>query len=130
MRSSKVENGENKIVKHNYIGNSVEGKTAIVVDDMIASGSSIIDVARTLKEMKAKKVLLVSSFALLTKGINPFLKNKETFDKIYTTNMSYLPEEIKNLSWIKSVDCTDLLTESILKSQTDVNEKVRKIGVR
>ena len=73
---SKVVNGRNPIVAHEFLGSSVEGKTVIIVDDMIASGESMLDTARELKERKAKKVIVCCTFGLFTNGF-------EKFDEFY-----------------------------------------------
>lgn len=103
---SKVVNGKNPIIEHVYLGTDVKGKNAIVVDDMIASGASMIEVAKDLKTRGANKVYLVSTFALLTEGPDKFIKAYEEglFDKMYATNLSYVSEKIKEENWYHSVD--------------------------
>ena len=66
---SKVINGRNPIVAHEFLGSSVEGKTVIIIDDMISSGDSMIDVAKELKRRKARKVFICSTFGLFTNGL-------------------------------------------------------------
>lgn len=114
---SKVVNGKNPIVEHVYLGANVKGKDVIVVDDMIASGTSMIDVSKYLKENGANKVYLVSTFALLTEGPNKFIEsyNKGLFDKLYSTNLSYVPEIIKNEPWYEDVDCSNRIANIINK---------------
>lgn len=112
---AKVVNGMNPIEAHEYLGKDLEGKNAIVVDDMIASGKSLIDVAEELKRRKANKVFFFSTFALFTNGPDIFIeahKNK-LFDKIYSTNLTYVPEKIKNSEWFVGADCTEYLAEII-----------------
>ncbi len=112
---SKVVNGKNPIVEHAYMGADVTNKTCIVVDDMIASGSSMLEVGEKLKEKGAKKVIFIASFALFTEGVERFdeaYKNK-IFSKIYTTNLTYIPKEIKNKRWLKIVDCSKRIAELI-----------------
>lgn len=108
---SKVVNGKNPIVEHVYMGSDVKDKNIIVVDDMIASGASMIDVAKELKEKDAKKIYLIATFALLTEGTECFMKAHEEgiFDKLYTTNLSYVPKDIKNNKWYCEVDCSNQL---------------------
>jgi len=105
---SKVINGKNPIMEHVYMGADVKDKNILVVDDMIASGTSMIEVAKELKERGCKKVYLIATFALLTEGVNVFLEayNNKLFDKLYTTNLSYIPDEIKNNKWFHEVDCS------------------------
>lgn len=112
---SKVINGKNPIVEHVYLGADVSGKNVIVVDDMIASGSSMIDVATALKKGGANKIYLIATFTLLTEGPDSFIKayNDGLFDKLYTTNLSYVPSEIKSLCWYVDVDCSNRLAKII-----------------
>ena len=112
---SKVVNGMNPIVEHAYMGADVTNKTCIVVDDMIASGGSMIEVGEKLKDKGAKKVIFIASFALFTEGIERFeeaYKNK-VFDSLYTTNLTYIPKEYKKKKWMKTVDCSKRIAELI-----------------
>lgn len=112
---SKIVNGKNPIVEHIYMGPSVEGKNIIVVDDMIASGGSVLDVGRKLKENGANEVTLVATFSLLTEGIEKLDKAQKAgiFDCLYTTNLTYIPEEYKEKEWLHVVDCSEKLTNII-----------------
>ena len=112
---SKLVNGKNPIVEHAYMGADVEGKNVIVVDDMIASGASMIEVGEKLRARGAKKIFFITTFSLFTEGIEVFeeaYKNK-SFDKLYTTNLSYIPEEYKKNKWLKVVDCSKRVAEII-----------------
>lgn len=112
---SKVVNGKNPIVEHAYMGADVTGKTCIVVDDMIASGGSMIEVGEKLKDKGAKKVVFIASFALFTEGIERFEeahKNK-VFDILYTTNLTYIPGKFKKHKWLHTVDCSKRIAELI-----------------
>lgn len=112
---SKIVNGMNPIEAHEYLGKDLEGKNAIVVDDMIASGRSLIDVAEELKKRKAKKIFFFSTFALFTNGPDIFIKahDEKLFDKIYSTNLTYVPEEIKKAKWFVAADCSKFMAEII-----------------
>jgi len=112
---SKVVNGKNPIVEHVYMGADVKGKNIIVVDDMIASGSSMIEVASLLKEKGANKIYFVATFALLTEGPDAFIKayNEGLFNKLYTTNLSYVSEVIKKETWYQEVDCSTRMAKII-----------------
>lgn len=114
---SKVVNGKNPIVEHVYLGRDVKGMNCLVVDDMIASGSSMIETAAFLKEKGANKVYLVSTFALLTEGPDKFIKAYEEglFDKLYSTNLSYVSNDIKEKDWYTDVDCSKRLSNIINK---------------
>ena len=112
---TKLVNGKNPIVEHAYMGADVKDKDIIVVDDMIASGSSMIEVGQKLRERGAKKIFFVTTFALFTEGIDVFEeahKNKY-FDKLYTTNVSYIPEEYNKYKWLKKVNCSKRIAEII-----------------
>ena len=108
---SKVVNGKNPIVEHMYMGADVKGKDVIVVDDMIASGGSMIEVAEHLREKGARNIYLIATFSLFTEGTDKFVQAHEDglFNKLYSTNLSYVPEEIKNNEWYVDVDCSKYL---------------------
>lgn len=110
-----VENGKNPVVEHNYLGKNVEGKDILIVDDMIASGESILDVALKMKEMHANKIYLSASFSLFTSGIEIFDQaySQGLFDGIYIKNLSYIPEEYQKRNWLTMVDCMPYLSEII-----------------
>lgn len=112
---SKLVNGKNPIVEHAYLGKDVEGLNVLVVDDMIASGASILDVAKKLKSRGAKRIYFSTTFALFTEGIDEFKKAYEEglFYKLYTTNLSHINSEYKNQEWVKTVDCSRLLAKYI-----------------
>lgn len=106
---SKVTDGKNPIMEHIFLSNSdLNGKDVIVVDDMIASGGSIIDTAKQLKERNANKVFLVSTFGLFTSGPDKFNEayKNNLFDKVYVTNLNYVPNEIRKQPWYNEVDCS------------------------
>ena len=112
---SVVVNGKNPIIEHVYLGSDVKGKDTFVVDDMIASGSSMIDVAKDLKMRGANKVYLVATFSLFTEGADIFIKAYEEglFDKLYTTNLTYVPDNIKKEEWFYSVDMSKKIAKII-----------------
>lgn len=112
---TKLVDGKNPIVEHAYMGADVSGKTVIVVDDMIASGASIIEVGEKLREKGAKKIYFITTFSLFTSGIDIFKqahKNK-VFDKLYTTNLTYIPNEYSKYKWIHVVNCSKRIAEII-----------------
>ncbi len=129
---SQVVNGKNPIKTSEYIGSSVEGKNVILVDDMISSGESMIRSARKLKEMGAKKIFLIATFALFTEGTEIFEKAYEEglFYKAISTNLSYIPNEILKFEWFEIVDCAPHLAKVIdtlnkRESIEEFNEKDR-----
>ena len=108
---TKIVDGKNPIIEHKYIGDDVKGKNLLIVDDMIASGDSVIDVAENLKKLGANKVFVTATFSLFTKGINNFKKAHEDgiIDRVYTTNLTYMNENYKKEEWLKIVDCSELI---------------------
>lgn len=101
-----VVDGKNPIEAHEYLGKDVRGKDVIVIDDMIASGDSIIDVSRQLKAKGAKRIFFFVSFGLFTSGFEVFDKAYEEglFDKCFTTNLIYHPEGLINKEWYAEVN--------------------------
>lgn len=108
---SKVVSGKCPIVEHMYMGADVKDKDIIVVDDMIASGVSMIEVAEYLRNNGARNIYLVATFLLFTEGTDKFVKAHEDglFNKLYSTNLSYVPDEIKYNTWYVKVDCSKYL---------------------
>ena len=106
-----VIDGRNPIVSHEFLGDNVEGKDVIVVDDMISSGDSMIDVCKQLKALKAKRIFVFSSFGLFTSGLERFDKAFEEglFDRIFTTNVVYQTPELLTRDWYYSVDMSKYL---------------------
>ncbi len=103
---SVVINGKNPIVAHEYLGRDLHGKDAIVVDDMISSGGSIIDVAKQLKQRGAERIFVFSTFGLFCEGLDKFDEEyaNGTFTKIFTTNLVYQPQELLDREWYSSVN--------------------------
>ena len=112
---TRIENGRNPIVAHEYLGEDLTGKTAIVVDDMIASGDSMIDVGRQLKARGAKRVIACASFGLFTSGMERFDKAVEegVIDKVLTTNLIYQNPETLRRDYYESVDMSEYLASIV-----------------
>ena len=93
---SRIVNGRNPIVAHEFLGSSVEGKDIIIVDDMISSGESMIDVATELKKRKANRIFVVSTFGLFTDGLKKFDKavSEGIIYRVVTTNLTYQTPEL------------------------------------
>ena len=91
---SKVVNGRNPIVAHEFLGSSVEGKTVLIIDDMISSGESMLDTCKELKERKAAKAIVCCTFGLFTNGLEKFDEyyEKGYLDYVITTNLKYRPK--------------------------------------
>ena len=111
----RVVDGKNPILKHEYIGKPVKNKDIIIVDDMIASGESMIDVARELKKRGARKIFMMSAYTLFTKGIKVFedAYKEGLFTRCYTTNLSYVPKEALDQEWLYQVDCSNYVAKII-----------------
>lgn len=103
---SKVVNGRNPIVAHEYLGSDLAGKEVIIVDDMISSGDSLIDVALQLKEKGAKRIFNFATFGLFTDGLEKFDRAYEegVFTRIFTTNLVYQTPELLQRSWYAQVN--------------------------
>ncbi|WP_244835414.1 ribose-phosphate pyrophosphokinase [Clostridium sp. BJN0001] len=112
---STVINGKNPIVQHEYVGRDVEGKDVLIVDDMIASGESALDVAKELKKRKAKNVYIAATFGFFTEGIEKFNQNYRDgiIKRIYCTDLTYIPEELKTTEWFKAVDMSEFVARII-----------------
>ncbi|MDD6333655.1 MAG: ribose-phosphate pyrophosphokinase [Clostridia bacterium] len=103
---TKIVNGRNPIVAHEFLGTNVEGKDVIIIDDMISSGESMIDVASELKKRGANRVFCATTFGLFTNGFKKFDEAYENgiIDRILTTNLVYQPEELLSKPWYINVD--------------------------
>ena len=103
---TKVINGRNPIVAHEFLGSNVEGKDVLVIDDMISSGESMIDVARKLKALHAKRIFLYSTFGLFTNGMEKFDEayKEGLFYRVLTTNLVYQTPELLSREYYISCD--------------------------
>ena len=112
---SVIVNGKNPIVAHEFLGESVEGKDIIIIDDMISSGGSMLDTAKQLKEMGAKRVIICTTFGLFTDGFSKFDKAYEAghFDKVITTNLNYLPPEVYEKPYFVEADMSKFMAQII-----------------
>lgn len=134
---SVIVNGKNPVVSHEFLGDNVENKDVIVVDDMIASGDSMIDVAKKLKERKARNVYVFASFGLFTEGFAKFDKAYEhgIIKRIFTTNMIYRKPELLNKPWYTEVDMSKYIANIIdtlnydrsLSELLDPVQKIKKL---
>lgn len=135
---SKVVNGRNPIVAHEFLGADVEGKDVFIIDDMISSGESLIDTAKELKERKARRVFACCTFGLFTSGFNKFDQAyaNGTLNAVFTTNLIYQQPELLTKPWYVSVDMAkyialiidnlnhDMSISTILDSSQKINDKV------
>ena len=116
--------GKYPVVAHDYCGNNdLEGKTAIVTDDMISSGGSMFDVVDELKKRNVKKIYIIVTFALFTKGIEKFDEYYKDgkIDGIYTSNLSYIPKEYQEKEWLNVCDCSKELAQIIYNIHNDLS---------
>ena len=103
---TQIVNGRNPIVAHEFLGTDIEGKDVVIIDDMISSGESMLDVAKELKRRKARKVFIFSTFGLFTNGLSKFDEYYQNglIDRIFTTNLVYQTPELLSRPYYTSVD--------------------------
>ena len=94
---------------------SVEGKDVLIVDDMIASGESVLDIALELKKRNAKNVYVATTFAFFTEGLEKFNKyySDGIISKVYSTNLTYISPELREAKWFNAVDMSEFLSRII-----------------
>ena len=137
---TRVVNGRNPIVEHQYLGDSVEGKDIIFVDDMISSGESMLEVCSKLKGLKAGRIFVCTTFGLFCNGLEVFdeaYKNG-TFYRVFTTNGVYQTPELLSRDWYESVDLSkytayflDTLNHDMsVSSLLDCSDKIEKILIK
>lgn len=103
---TKIVEGRNPIIAHEFLGSNVEGKDVVVIDDMISSGDSMIDVATELKRRKANRIFVASTFGLFTNGLAKFDEayKEGLIYRVMTTNLVYQPEELLKRDYYINVD--------------------------
>lgn len=134
---SKIVDGRNPIIAHEFLGDNVAGKDVIIVDDMISSGESMIEVATKLKELKANRIYIFSAFGLFCNGVEGFDKAYEdgTIYRVFTTNVVYRRPELKTREWYIEVDLSKYISYMIdtlnhdtsLSELLDPAEKINKL---
>ena len=119
---SRVVNGKNPIVAHEFLGDDVSGMDVIIVDDMISSGESMLDVAKQLKSRNAARVFVCTTFGLFTDGFAKFddYYNKGYIDKVVTTNLTYLPPELYEKPYFIEADMSKFLAMIIDSFNHDI----------
>ena len=141
---TRVVNGRNPIVAHQYLGDSVEGKDIIIVDDMISSGESMLEVAKKLKELKAKRIFVCTAFGLFCNGLEIFDKAHENgiFEKVFTTNGVYQSPELLSRDWYQNVELSkylayfldtinhDLSVSTLLDNSNKIDALLKKKGLK
>ncbi len=132
-----VSGGQNQILLHKYIGPEVEGKDVLIADDIIASGTSMLDSALNVKKMGARRIFIGATFGLFTSGIEKFNRYYEEgiFDKVFVTNSSHVKKAVADAPWFCSVDIVKYISlylysvhrgESV-SSLMDPHEKIQKL---
>ncbi|MBO5077497.1 MAG: ribose-phosphate pyrophosphokinase [Clostridia bacterium] len=112
---SRIVNGRNPIVAHEFIGSSVKGKDVLIMDDMLSSGDSILDIAKELKRRKANRVFAGVTFAMFTDGIKQFDQyyKKGLIDKIFSTNLTYRRPELAERPWFVEVSMSKYIAKLV-----------------
>lgn len=128
---TQIVNGRNPIVAHEFLGSSVEGKDVIIIDDMISSGESVLEVASALKERKAKRIFVFSTFGLFTAGLERFDKaySEGTIDGVLTTNLVYQAPELLSREWYVNCDMSKYIAYLIdtLNHDTSISDLLNPV---
>ena len=134
---TRVVDGRNPIVAHEFLGSSVEGKDILVVDDMISSGESVLEVAAALKQRKAGRIYIASTFGLFTKGLEHFDRAYEAgqIDGVLTTNLVYQMPELFSRKWYVSCDMSKYIAyiidtlnhDSSISDLLNPNDRIQSI---
>lgn len=137
---TKIENGRNPIIAHEFLGTSVEGKDMIIIDDMISSGDSVLEVATALKKRKARNIFVFSTFGLFTNGLEKFDRAYERgiVTRILTTNLIYQTPELLQREWYISCDMSKYIAyiidtlnhDSSISDLLNPNERIQSIVAR
>lgn len=129
---SRVVDGKNPILSHDFLGENLNGKDVIIVDDMISSGESIIDVSKKLKERGAGKIYAFITFGLFVDGLGKFNQAYENgyIEKIFTTNLTYRMPELKEAPWYCEVDMSKYMALLIdtLSEDTSIGDLLNPVG--
>ena len=118
---SVIVNGRNPIVAHDFLGSDVTGKDLIVVDDMISSGDSVLDIGAKLKAAGARRIFICTTFGLFCNGLEKFdaAYEKGHITKVFTTNLNYRPQELIDRPWYQEVDMSKYIAYLIDTLNTD-----------
>ena len=120
---SQVVNGRNPIIAHEYLGDSVEGKTVFVADDIISSGESMLDIARNVKKRNAKQFFCYATYSIFTNGLEAFDEayEKGYIDAVFGSNLTYLRPELKEREWFYEVDVSKYIAYFISALNHDIS---------
>ena len=134
---SRIVNGRNPIVAHEYLGTSVEGKDIFIADDIISSGESMLDIAYELKKQKAGRIFAYSTYAIFTNGLEEFDRayEKGIIDGVLGTNLTYRTPELCSREWFHEVDVSKYIAYFIaalnhdisVSSIIDPHEKIKQL---
>ncbi|MBQ6268257.1 MAG: ribose-phosphate pyrophosphokinase [Clostridia bacterium] len=137
---STIINGRNPIIAHEFLGANLEGKDVIIIDDMISSGDSMIEVATKLKELKANRIFVCSSFGLFCNGLEAFDKAyaQGLITKVFTTNLIYSTPELLSREWYVSVELSKYVSYIIdtlnhdcsISRLLDPKDRINKVLVK
>ena len=137
---TQIVNGKNPIVAHEFLGSDVEGKDMIIIDDMISSGDSMLEVASLLKAKKANRIFVFSTFGLFTNGLEKFDQAYESgmIDKVLTTNLIYQTPDLLSREWYINCDLSKYIAylidtlnhDSSIGDLLNPNEKIQSIVSR
>ncbi len=137
---TRIVNGRNPIVAHEFLGSSVEGKDMVIIDDMISSGESVLEVATALKERKARKIFICATFGLFTNGLERFDKAYENkmIDKVLTTNLIYQTPDLLDREWYVNCDLSKYIAylidtlnhDASISDLLDPNERIQSVVAR
>jgi ribose-phosphate pyrophosphokinase len=137
QRSYETAGGKNPIVQHHYMGPDLAGRAVLVVDDMIASGDSVLSLAQELKKRGATDIYVCVTFALFTEGVAHVQRAFEAslIKSILATNLTYIPPTLRKCKWFKEVDMASTLASVIdrlnraesLSSMFDATEKIHSL---
>ena len=120
---SRVVDGRNPIVAHEYLGSDVKGKDVFVADDIISSGESMLDIAYNVKERGARRFFCFATFAIFAKGLDSFDKayREGLLDGVFGTNLTYRTEELKNRPWFYEVDVSKYISYYVSALNHDIS---------
>lgn len=120
---SRIVNGRNPIVAHEYLGTSVEGKEVFISDDIISSGESMLDIAYALKKQKARKIYAYATYAIFTNGLDQFDKAYADgiIDGVFGSNLTYRTPELKSREWFHEVDVSKYIAYFIAALNHDMS---------
>ncbi|MBE6806777.1 MAG: ribose-phosphate pyrophosphokinase [Ruminococcaceae bacterium] len=137
---SRIVNGRNPIVAHEYLGTSVEGKDIFIADDIIASGESMLDIAYELKKRKANRIFAYATYAIFTAGLEKMDKAVAdgVLDGVFGTNLTYRTPELLQRDWFHEVDCSKYVAYYIaalnhnisITSLIDSHDKIQNLLTR